>query len=35
MWYLIAEANGLNASEQLVAGMSITIPDRITNVRLR
>jgi YD repeat-containing protein len=32
LWYLIASANGMNGSESLVAGQSITIPDRVTNI---
>jgi hypothetical protein len=31
LWYMIAEANGLNAGSQLVAGQSLIIPDRVTN----
>lgn len=31
LWYLIAEANGLGAGSQLVAGQSLILPDRVTN----
>lgn len=31
-WYLIADANGLNGSETLVAGQDLIIPDKIHNV---
>ncbi|HKR25623.1 MAG TPA: LysM peptidoglycan-binding domain-containing protein, partial [Allosphingosinicella sp.] len=32
LWYLIAQANGLDSSSQLVAGQSLILPDRVTNV---
>ena len=32
MWYLIADANGLNGTEMLVSGQSIAIPAKITNI---
>lgn len=31
LWYLIADANGLSAGSQLVAGQSLILPDRVTN----
>jgi hypothetical protein len=33
LWYLIAEANGLNAGTQLVAGQGLILPDRVTNAQ--
>jgi YD repeat-containing protein len=32
MWYLIADANGLSGAEDLPAGMTLTIPNKIANV---
>jgi YD repeat-containing protein len=32
MWYLIADANGLTGNEALTAGMSLTIPNKVTNI---
>ena len=32
MWYLLASANGLTGGETLVAGQSLVIPDRVTNI---
>ncbi|HEX8527284.1 LysM peptidoglycan-binding domain-containing protein, partial [Allosphingosinicella sp.] len=32
MWYLLADANGLNGSETLVAGQSLIVPAKITNI---
>jgi hypothetical protein len=32
LWYLIAQANGLNGSEPLVGGQSLILPDRVTNI---
>jgi YD repeat-containing protein len=32
MWYLIAEANGLASSSQLIAGQRLIIPNKVTNV---
>src|ERR1700761_7398446 len=32
MWYLIADANGLSSSDALVAGQTLVIPNRATNV---
>jgi LysM repeat protein len=32
MWYLIADANGLDASQALTAGMNLTIPNKVTNI---
>ena len=32
MWYLIAEANGLNGSEHLAAGTTLVIPNKVTNI---
>jgi YD repeat-containing protein len=32
LWYLIAEANGLNSASQLVAGQSIVIPNKVANL---
>jgi len=31
MWYLIAEANGLTASSNLIGGQRISIPNKVTN----
>jgi LysM repeat protein len=31
-WYLIADANGLNGSSQLTAGMDLIIPNKVANV---
>ncbi len=33
LWYLIASANGLSGAEQLIAGQSLFLPDRVTNIR--
>ena len=35
LWYVIASANGLNGSEQLIAGQSLILPDRVTNIHNR
>jgi YD repeat-containing protein len=32
LWYLIADANGLDASSTLTAGMTLTIPNQISNI---
>jgi YD repeat-containing protein len=32
MWYLIADANGLTADTVLVAGQTLTIPNKVTNI---
>jgi YD repeat-containing protein len=32
LWYLIAEANGLGASTLLVAGQTLSIPNKVTNL---
>lgn len=32
MWYLIADANGLSSGSALIAGQSLTIPNKITNI---
>jgi YD repeat-containing protein len=32
LWYLIAEANGVTSNTSLVAGMMLTIPDKVTNI---
>ncbi|HWD29795.1 MAG TPA: LysM peptidoglycan-binding domain-containing protein, partial [Rhizomicrobium sp.] len=32
LWYLIADANGLSASDTLVAGQSLNIPNKVANV---
>jgi YD repeat-containing protein len=32
LWYLIADANGLNGTETLVAGRTLVIPGKITNI---
>nr|WP_256378330.1 polymorphic toxin type 22 domain-containing protein [Niveibacterium sp. COAC-50] len=32
MWYLIADANGLNGDEKLVAGQVLSIPNKVTNI---
>jgi LysM repeat protein len=32
LWYLIADANGLNGTETLAAGQTLSIPARVTNV---
>ncbi|MEJ7805926.1 MAG: LysM peptidoglycan-binding domain-containing protein, partial [Telluria sp.] len=32
MWYLIADANGLSAETTLVAGQTLTIPNKIANI---
>jgi YD repeat-containing protein len=32
LWYLIASANGMSGGETLVAGTSIILPDRVTNM---
>jgi hypothetical protein len=33
LWYLIADANGLRQDSDLIVGKSLTIPNRITNLR--
>lgn len=33
LWYLIADANGLTASDELVAGQILTIPNKVHNIR--
>ncbi|AXQ28041.1 LysM peptidoglycan-binding domain-containing protein [Solimonas sp. K1W22B-7] len=32
LWYLIADANGLSSSAEVVEGMALEIPNRVTNV---
>lgn len=32
LWYLIADANGLGASSTLVAGQTLVIPNKVTNI---
>lgn len=32
LWYLLADANGLSGSETLVAGQSLTVPNKVTNL---
>lgn len=32
MWYLIADANGLSATDALVQGQVLTIPNKVTNI---
>lgn len=32
MWYLLADANGLTASETLKAGQVLTVPNKVTNI---
>src|SRR3546814_162422 len=32
LWYLIADANGLDGTETLVAGVTLTIPNKVANV---
>ena len=32
LWYLIADANGLSASSALVAGQTLVIPNKVTNI---
>lgn len=32
MWYLIADANGLTSSDELVEGQSLVIPNKVTNI---
>jgi len=32
LWYLIADANGLDAGDTLAAGESLSIPDQVTNL---
>jgi LysM repeat protein len=31
-WYLIADANGIQSNDQLIAGMDIVIPNKVANV---
>ncbi|HLY89154.1 MAG TPA: LysM peptidoglycan-binding domain-containing protein, partial [Acetobacteraceae bacterium] len=35
LWYLIADANGLTASDTLVAGQQISIPNKVANIHNR
>jgi YD repeat-containing protein len=32
LWYVLADANGLTAADPLVAGMQLTVPNKVTNV---
>jgi YD repeat-containing protein len=32
MWYLLADANGLNSTQALKAGQVLTIPNKVTNI---
>ena len=32
MWYLLADANGLASGQTLVAGMSLIVPNKVTNI---
>jgi YD repeat-containing protein len=32
LWYLLAEANGLNGSETLIAGSTLSVPNKIHNI---
>ena len=32
LWFLIADANGLNGTEPLPAGMVLVIPNKVTNI---
>ncbi len=33
LWYMLAEANGLSGAESLVAGTSLIVPSKVTNIR--
>jgi hypothetical protein len=32
LWYVIADANGLNGTETLVAGTILSIPNKVVNI---
>ncbi|MDV7375357.1 LysM peptidoglycan-binding domain-containing protein, partial [Acinetobacter baumannii] len=32
MWYMLADVNGLSATDKLTAGQVLTVPNKVTNI---